>query len=107
MTALRVKAAQTGYYGSVRRDPGNTKYGEFVLHKASDFSSNWMEAIGWDVDEEQAKEKAEAAEPKAKASAPKPAAPAAPTPIKVSAETTITAPVTPAKQADPITGEDI
>lgn len=108
MTTLRVKAIQPGYYGSVRRDPGDQKNGQFVLVKASDFSANWMETVGWDVEAEQAKEKAEAAEPKLKAVAPKPAvAPAAPTPIKASTETTVMPPATAPKQVSPITGQDI
>lgn len=110
MATLRVKAIQPGYYGSVRRDPGHPLYGEFVLKKASDFSANWMEAVGWDVEEEQATEKAEASEKKAKPKvdpAPAKPTPAAPTPVKVSTETTVTPPVTPAQKSDPITGKDI
>lgn len=116
MTTLRVKAIQPGYYGSVRRDPGDKKHGSFVLTKASHFSKAWMEADGWDVEAEQAKEKSGAtdatevsevkAKPKVEAAPAKPA-PAAPTPIKASTETTVTPPATAPKQVSPITGQDI
>lgn len=104
MTALRVRAIEPGYYGNVRRDPGDTKYGEFVLASAAHFSASWMEPIGWDVDEEKAKEKGEG---KQKTAAPKPVSPVAPTAIKASTETVVTIPAEKPKQADPITGQDI
>lgn len=104
MTALRVRAIEPGYYGSIRRDPGDKKYGEFVLTSAAHFSASWMEPIGWDVDEEKAKEKGEG---KQKIAAPKPVAPAAPAPVRASTETVVTIPADKPKQADPITGKDI
>jgi hypothetical protein len=113
MTALRVKAIQTGFYGNVRRDPDDKKYGEFGLRKASEFSSVWMEAIGWDVAEEQAKEKAgpiKAAaktEDKPKEETKDDGKDDKPKPVKVSTETTVTPPATAPKQVSPITGKDI
>lgn len=47
MTVLRVQAIQTGYYGSVRRDPG-TERGTFVLKDEAEFSASWMEPLGWE-----------------------------------------------------------
>lgn len=38
--SIKVKAMQTGYYGSLR-EPGD----EFVIVKAEDFSGEWMEKI--------------------------------------------------------------
>lgn len=47
MTILTVKATKTGYYGNARRDPG-TDIGQFVLTDEADFSSEWMEPVGWE-----------------------------------------------------------
>jgi hypothetical protein len=47
MKTLRVNAIQPGYYGNVRRDPG-TELGTFVLKEESEFSSVWMEPVGWE-----------------------------------------------------------
>lgn len=47
MTVLRVRATQPGYYGNARRDPGTT-LAEFILKEEEEFSSEWMEPIGWE-----------------------------------------------------------
>lgn len=39
----QVRAIETGYYGSKRRDPGE----EFAIDDVKAFSKKWMEPIGW------------------------------------------------------------
>jgi len=41
---MQVRAIETGYFNSKRRDPGE----EFAIEHRSQFSRKWMEPIGWD-----------------------------------------------------------
>lgn len=43
---MQVRAIETGYIGSKRRDPGE----EFEIESRSLFSPKWMEPIGWKAD---------------------------------------------------------
>lgn len=63
---LKVKATARGYYGDLM-DEGR----EFEIADLGAFSKNWMEPVGWDLEEERAKAAKPAAAPEP-AKAPEP-----------------------------------
>lgn len=60
--SFKVKATARGYYGDLREDGV-----EFEIAKLEDYSTRWMEPVGWKPDEELEKaQKAEPQKPEAK-----------------------------------------
>ena len=43
---MRVRAVQPGYYGSIYRDPTDTRYRDFDLTDEAHFSEVWMVKLG-------------------------------------------------------------